>query len=140
MTGAARRAKLKVMTRLRHAALLLLALGGCKSTAPNTMTAAAINTALAAAVAGGSVANGGCVAQCGPGTTCNPKTGFCEPTPEFKCVGGNLNSGLCSNRPEDLSTMQPATAGPGSLPAGLGISPATGTVPPPPAEASPKPP
>jgi hypothetical protein len=140
VTVAARRAKLNVMNPLRHAALLLLVLGGCKSTAPNTMTAVAINTALAAAVAGVSVSQGGCVAQCGPGTTCNGKTGFCEPTPEFRCVGGNLNSGLCSNRPEDLSTMQPATAGPGSLPASLGISPATGSVPPPPNQASPQPP
>ena len=128
------------MVRLRHAALLLLALGGCKTSAPYAVQSAAINTALAAAVAGVSVAHGGCVSVCEPGRACNPKTGLCDPAPEFKCVGGNLSSGLCANRPEDLTTAQP-----GSLPANLssspvGISPATGTVPPPPAEASPKPP
>ena len=140
MTGAPRRVRFCSMPRLRHAALLLLALSACKSTAPYAVQSAAINTALAAAVAGVSVANGGCVAQCGPGTSCNQKSGLCEPAPEFVCVGGNLNSGLCTNRPDDLSTAQPATAGPGSLPANLGISPATGTVPPPPSEASPRPP
>jgi hypothetical protein len=128
------------MVRFRHVALLLLALGGCKTSAPYAVQSAAINTALAAAVAGVSVAHGGCVAVCEPGRVCNPKTGLCDPAPEFKCVGGNLNSGLCANRPEDLTAAQPATAGPGSLPGSLGISPATGTVPPPPAEASPKPP
>ncbi len=121
-------------------AVLLVALAGCRSTAPYAMQSAAINTALAAAVAGVSVANGGCVAQCQPGTTCNGKTGLCEPTPEFKCVGGNLSSGLCSNRPDDLSTTQPGAVSNLPLPANLGISPATGTVPPPPAEASPRPP
>jgi len=129
-----------MMTRLRNAALLLLVLGGCRTSAPYAVQSAAINTALAVAVAGASVSSGGCVAMCTQGWVCNPKTGLCEAPPEFKCVGGNLNSGLCSNRPEDLSTAQPGTTGPGSLPAGLGISPATGTVPPPPAEASPRPP
>jgi hypothetical protein len=128
------------MPSLRHAVLLLLALPGCRSTAPYAVQSAAINTALAAAVAGVSVTHGGCVAMCQNGTVCNPKTGLCEPPPEFRCVGGNLNSGLCSNRPDDLSTAQPGAFGPGSLPPSLGISPATGTVPPPPAEASPRPP
>lgn len=140
MTACRLRATLSMMARLHHAALLLLALGGCRSTAPYAVQSAAINTALAAAVAGVSVANGGCVAQCQPGTVCNPRTGLCDPAPEFKCVGGNLNSGLCANRPDDLSAAQPGTTGPGSLPASLGISPATGTVPPPPSEASPRPP
>jgi hypothetical protein len=134
------------MTRLRHAlppllALpLLLALGACRSTAPNTMSAVAINAALAAAVTGVSVANGGCVATCTQGWTCNPKTGLCEAPVEFKCVGGDLSSGLCSNRPEDLSAARAAQPASYALPGGLGISPATGTTPPPPAEASPRPP
>jgi len=140
MTAARHRATLAFMVRLRHAALVLLGLAACKTTAPHGMEAAAINTALAVAVAGVSVAHGGCVAMCTQGWTCNQKTGLCEPAPEFKCVGGNLNSGLCSNRPDDLSTARPGATGPGSLPANLGISPATGSVPPPPAEASPRPP
>ena len=123
-----------------HLAVLGLALAGCKTSAPYAVQSAAINTALAAAVAGASVASGGCVAQCLPGTTCNGKTGLCEPTPEFKCVGGDLNSGLCSNRPDDLSTAQQKARTTLPLPANLGISPATGTVQPPPAEASPRPP
>jgi hypothetical protein len=127
------------MIRARHA-LLLLALGGCKSTAPYAVQSAAINTGLAVGVAGLAVTQGGCVAQCQPGTTCNAKTGFCEPTPEFRCIGGDLKSGLCSNRPDDLSAGQPGLPATGTLPANLGISPATGTVPPPPAEASPRPP
>jgi hypothetical protein len=128
------------MTPLRHALPLLLALAACKSSAPHNMPAMAINTALAAAVAGASVAKGGCVAICTQGWVCNPKTGLCEAPVEFKCVGGNLNSGLCSNRPEDLSAAQAGSPAPGSLPASLGISPATGSTPPPPAEASPRPP
>ncbi len=128
------------MRRTLHLAVSLVALAGCRTTAPYAVQSAAINTALAAAVAGVSVANGGCVAQCQPGTTCNGKTGLCEPTPEFKCVGGNLNAGICSNRPDDLSTAQPGAKQNLPLPANLGISPATGTVPPPPAEASPRPP
>ncbi len=128
------------MPRLRHAALLLLALGGCRSSAPYAMQSAAINTALAAAVAGVSVSQGGCVAQCEPGRVCNQKTGLCDPAPEFRCVGGNLNSGLCANRPEDISAAQAGTPPSAtSLPASLGISPATGSVPPPPSEASPRP-
>ena len=140
MTAGGRRATLKPMPGLRHAALLLLALAGCKTSAPHGMEAAAINTALAAMVAGVSVANGGCVAQCEPGRVCNQKTGFCDPAPEFRCVSGNLNSGLCSNRPEDLSAAQAGSPASGSLPSRLGISPATGSTPPPPAEASPRPP
>jgi hypothetical protein len=123
----------------RHAAVLLLALGACKTSAPHGMEAAAINTALAAVVAGVSVANGGCVAQCEPGRLCNQKTGLCDPAPEFRCVGGNLNSGLCANRPEDMSAAQLGTPANSALPSNLGISPATGSTPPPPAEASPRP-
>ncbi len=140
MTAPRHRATLALMVRLRHAPLVLLALAACKTSAPHGMEAAVINTALAAAVAGVSVAHGGCVAMCTQGWTCNPKTGLCEPQPEFRCVGGNLNSGLCSNRPEDLSAARAGSSASGSLPATLGISPATGSVPPPPAEASPRPP
>jgi hypothetical protein len=139
MTASGRRARLEAMsTRLLRVAPLLLALAGCRSSAPYAMQSAAINTALAAAVAGVSVAHGGCVAMCQAGTVCNGRTGFCEPTPEFRCISGDLKSGLCSNRPDDLSTGQPGASGPGSLPPNLGISPATGGVPPPPAEASPR--
>jgi hypothetical protein len=128
------------MTRLRHTLPLLLALAGCKSSAPNTMPAMAINAGLAAAVAGVSLANGGCIATCTQGWVCNSKTGLCEAPVEFKCVGGDLNSGLCSNRPEDMAAARAAQGAHPTLPANLGISPATGSTPPPPAEASPRPP
>jgi hypothetical protein len=131
---------LEVMIRLRQAALLLLALAGCRTSAPHGIEAAAINTALAGVVAGVSVTHGGCVAMCTNGWVCNPRSGFCEAAPEFRCVGGDLKSGLCANRPDDLSTGQPGAPGTGTLPANLGISPATGGTPPPPAEASPRPP
>jgi hypothetical protein len=129
-----------VVTRPLSAALLLLSLAGCKTSAPYGMQAAAINTVLAATVAGVSATHGGCVAMCTQGWVCNPRTALCEKPPEFKCVGGDLNSGLCANRPDDLSASQPGAPGSGSLPASLGISPATGSTPPPPSEASPRPP
>jgi hypothetical protein len=144
MTAARRRARLVVMIRVRHTALplltLVLALAGCRTSAPHGLESAAINTALAGVVAGVSVSQGGCVAICTQGWVCNPRTGLCEAPPEFKCVGGDLKSGLCSNRPDDLSTGQGGAPGTSSLPANLGISPATGSTPPPPAEASPRPP
>ncbi len=140
MTAARRRATVVPMARLHLAALPLLALGACSSSAPHNMSSMAVNTALAAAVAGASVAHGGCVAMCTQGWVCNPKSGLCEAPVEFKCVGGDLNSGLCSNRPDDLSASQPGAPGTGTLPANLGISPATGGTPPPPSEASPRPP
>jgi hypothetical protein len=139
VTAAPRRATLGVMIR-PGLATLLLALVACKTTAPHGVESAAINTALAVTVAGISVAQGGCLAQCQPGTTCNQKSGLCEPTPAFRCIGGDLKSGICSNRPDELSTGQPLPFGPGSLPGSLGISPATGSTPPPPAESSPRPP
>ena len=142
VTAGRRRATLEVMIRLRHAALLLLALGGCRSSAPHGVQSAAINTALAAAVAGrlgGQRRLRGPVPARAGSAIRRPASAIRRP--EFRCVGGNLNSGLCANRPEDMSAAQPGSPGPGtSLPSSLGISPATGTMPPPPAEASPRPP
>jgi uncharacterized protein YceK len=130
---------------LRPLALALAALSlpaglsGCKSTAPHTGPAMAINTALAATVAAVSVASGGCVAVCTNGLVCNPKSGLCEKPPDFKCLGPDPATGLCDKRPEDMNAARAAESRSSTLPASLGISPATGSVPPPPAESSPKP-
>jgi hypothetical protein len=110
-------------------------LAGCKTTAPNTLAAASINTALAVGVATISRANGGCI----NGLVCNPKSGLCEKAPDFKCLGPDPATGLCDQRPEDMAAARAAEANKSNLPPGLGISPATGSVPPPPADASPHP-
>jgi hypothetical protein len=118
----------------RRFLLLALAAGlaGCKSSAPYTIPAAAINTALAAGVSAAQRSAGGCYAQCVGGTICNPRNGFCE-SPAVVCVGSEADSIACLNRPG--TTMNTGTQAPGAspaLPVPVGISPATGTVPPPP--------
>jgi hypothetical protein len=116
--------------------LLLLALAAgsaaCKSSAPYTIPSAAINTALAVGASAAQRSAGGCYAQCVGGTVCNPRTGFCE-SPAVVCVGSEADSLACLNRPG--TTLNTGTQGPGTsptLPVSIGISPATGTVPPPP--------
>jgi hypothetical protein len=116
------------------AILPLLALGpaGCKSSAPYTIPSAAINTAIAAGISVAQKSAGGCYAQCVGGTICNPRTGFCE-SPGAVCVGAEAGSVACLNRPG--TTMGTTSEGPGGgaptlFP--LGVSPATGSVPPPP--------
>lgn len=69
---------------MRHALVALLSVAGlaaCQSTAPYTVPAAAVNTAIAAGVSAGRRADGECYSPCGPGTKCNPKTGFCDTLP-----------------------------------------------------------
>jgi hypothetical protein len=119
---------------LRCLAALALAASAtaCKSSAPYTIPSAAINTALAAGVSAAQRSAGGCYAQCVGGTVCNPRTGFCE-SPAVVCIGSEADSLACLNRPG--TTMTTGTQVPGAspaLPVPVGISPATGTVPPPP--------
>jgi hypothetical protein len=121
------------------AALALATLGACKSTAPYTAPSAALNLAAAAATALGQRAAGGCYATCVGGTACNVATGTCEPVAEFRCIGAETSSPLCSQSGATLGVAQ--TLPPGASPAAVppvGLSPATGSVPPPPAEASPR--
>lgn len=111
-----------------------LALGGCASSAPHTVGAAAINTGLALGSAAAQRASGGCLATCTNGTVCNPNTGLCEsPTAQAYCEeapGGGM-------RCIPLQIGEHAQERPdANLP--VGVSPATGTVQPPPAEASPR--
>jgi hypothetical protein len=74
------------------------------------------------------------------GTACNVATGTCEPVAEFRCIGAETSSPICSPSGATLGVAQ--TLSPGGAPSAappLGVSPATGSVPPPPAEASPRP-
>jgi hypothetical protein len=127
---------------LASAAACALLLGaGCKSSAPYTLPAAGINTALAAGVAVAQRKAGGCYAQCTGGLVCNENTGLCQ-SAGVVCIGSEADSPACIGKSQGASLQ---TARPGSelapatqLP--VGISPATGSVPPPPSTASPSPP
>jgi hypothetical protein len=124
------------MKRLALVALALIGGAACRSSAPYTVPAVALNLGVAAGVAGVQRAAGGCYAVCTNGRLCNPKTGFCEvPSPRDLCEpvpGGNE----CI--PLDIRTMARERQAAVTVPTPpIGLSPATGTVPPPPAEASP---
>jgi len=126
----------------RLPALVALAmLASCRSSAPYTVPSAAINLAAAAATSLRQRAAGGCYAVCAGGTACNAATGMCEPVAEFRCIGSETASPICSQPGPTLGTSQTLQpVAPGGLVPVLGVSPATGSVPPPPAEASPRPP
>ncbi len=123
-------------TRVAAAAVLLVTLltSACKSSAPYTLPAAGINTALAIGAAAAVRSSGGCYAQCVGGTVCNPATGFCEPRGTV-CLGLESDPASCTLRPGAAPTMGTAATVPGAGGETLfpvGISPATGSVPPPP--------
>jgi hypothetical protein len=120
------------MARPALAALALAAVS-CKSSAPYTVPAAAINTGLALGAAAAQRSQGGCYAVCTHGTVCNPKTGLCESTSaDVYCEPDPAGGTRCV--PLQIGRKEPAP----QPAAGVGISPATGSVPPPPAEASPR--
>ncbi len=128
---------------LLAAALAALAAAACQSSAPYTLPAAAINTAIAAGAATAQRASGGCYAVCTNGNVCNPRTGFCEPAssaafrvrpPGEVCVDAPGGGKRCTQI-VITSEQKPASAAP-AMP--VGVSPATGSVPPPPSEASPR--
>ncbi len=121
------------MTRPALAVALLAAAAACRSSAPYTVPAAALNTGIALGVAGAERAHGGCYAVCTNGTVCNPRNGLCEAaTADVYCEEAPGGGMRCV--PLQIGKEQPARPPAG----GVGISPATGTVPPPPAEASPR--
>ncbi|HEY6101234.1 MAG TPA: hypothetical protein VIW03_17490 [Anaeromyxobacter sp.] len=111
-------------------------LAACSSTAPHTVGAAAINSGLALGSAAAQRHAGGCYAVCTNGTLCNPNTGLCEAQPRAEYCEEAPGGGLrCI--PLQIGKEQERQQRPGSsLP--VGVSPATGTVQPPPAEASPR--
>ena len=114
------------------APLLAALLASCRSSAPYTLPSAAINTALAAGVSAAQRSAGGCYAQCVGGTVCNPATGFCE-KPQVVCVGSEAESAACMSRSwETMGTTNPAPTDAARPLFPVGISPATGSVPPPP--------
>jgi hypothetical protein len=123
------------MRRLVIVLAAAIGLSACASSAPHTVGAAAINTGLALGGAAAQRAGGGCFALCTNGTVCNPKTGLCEkPAGDAYCEeapGGGM-------RCVPLQIGKEHEQRPGAnLP--VGPSPATGTVQPPPSEASPRP-
>jgi len=116
--------------RLAPLAVALLAFTACKSSAPYTLPAAGINSALAIGAAAAVRSAGGCYAQCVGGTVCNPRTGFCE-SPGAICLGTESDPPSCMNRAG--TTMGAAATIPGSggeMLSPVGISPATGRAPP----------
>jgi predicted small lipoprotein YifL len=121
--------------RVAVLAISLLALAACGSSAPYTLPSAAINTAIAASASAVQRSAGGCYAQCVGGTVCNPRNGFCE-SPGAVCIGMESDPPSCLNRPgTTMGTTTPGPAGANGVNDGLfplGVSPATGTVPPPP--------
>jgi hypothetical protein len=114
--------------------LLLAAalLPACKSSAPYTLPSAGINAALAVGASVAQRSAGGCYAQCVGGTICNPNTGFCE-SPGAVCLGIDSDPLSCLNRPGTTMGTSAAVPGKGGETVSpFGISPATGSVPPPP--------
>ncbi len=116
--------------------LAALALAACRSSAPLTIPAAVINTGVAIGLAAEQRAAGGCYAVCTHGTLCNPKTGMCE-------KGAAAANAVCQEAPGGGMRCIPfeitAKRPPGvAEAAAVGVSPATGTVPPPPNESSPR--
>ncbi|HTP25804.1 MAG TPA: hypothetical protein VMK12_09120 [Anaeromyxobacteraceae bacterium] len=136
--------------RVRPAAALVLAMAlvapwACKSSAPYTLQAAGISTALGLGVSAQQRAEGGCYAMCTNGTQCNPRTGLCEPTLCGACQGWEacveteVAWRCVSKGTQTLFESQHGKATtPGEVVPGLGLSPLTGSVPQlPPAKASP---
>jgi hypothetical protein len=117
---------------MSRTALVLLLAAGCGSTAPYTMTSAAINTGLAAGASAASRSAGGCYSPCSPGYTCNPRTGFCDQGAPV-CVGEVADPRCTPAVTVPLGTKQADVAREGSPPP-VGVSPETGRAPPGPGE------
>ncbi len=122
------------MIRLALALAALAAAAGCGSSAPYTVPAAALNTGVALGFSAAERAKGGCYAVCTNGTVCNPKNGLCEPAAAGDQYCEEAPGGGVRCVPLQIGKQQQAA----QPAAGAGVSPATGTVPPPPAEASPR--
>jgi len=124
---------------MRRLAILLAVAAGCSSSAPYTIPAAVLNTAVAVGAAAEQRASGGCYATCTNGTACNPRTGYCEPVSAQEVCAEREGGGMrCVPMPVALGAEHKAEPQPsGGLVPSPGVSPATGSVPPPPAEASP---
>jgi len=122
--------------RSRGAAALALAFAGavaCKSSAPYTLPAAAINTALAGGASLAQRASGGCYAECTNGTVCNPNTGLCERACAATCSSFEVCALDAYGVPHCVAPATQALSEEGKpslpLPPGLEVAPAPGTVP-----------
>jgi len=115
-------------------ASMLLALA-CRSSAPYTLTSAALNTGLAVGASAVSRASGGCYSPCNPGYVCNPLTGFCEQDAPV-CVGESNDPRCAPSIAVPIGTRRAGDASTPS-PAPVGVSPATGRAPPLPGERPP---
>jgi hypothetical protein len=120
---------------LAVAAVLL----GCGSTAPYTVPAAAINSAVAIGASLQQRSQGGCYATCAYGTVCDARTGTCVKETSAcgsacqsweVCVEAEASEWRCIPATSIVTTTraQGATA-PGEVVPGVGVSPATGSVP-----------
>lgn len=129
--------------RAAAVAVAVLMTGGCRTSAPYAIPAAAINTSAALAASAQARAAGGCFAACVYGTECNPLTGYCEAAPCGKCSEGTRcmasSEGFrCSTEgvvrtPATLQTRPPRSGG---LVPGVGFSVQPGGPPPSPQERS----
>src|SRR5512144_295638 len=109
------------MNRLAPALVALAAAAACKSSAPYTVPAAALNTGVALGFSAAQRAQGGCYAVCTHGTVCNPKNGLCEsPTSDMYCEPDPAGGTRCV--PLQIGKAQQTPQPPAS---GLGVSPAT---------------
>lgn len=118
---------------IRGALALAVLLAACKSSAPYTVPAAVLNTGIALGSAAGQRAAGGCWAVCTHGTVCNERTGLCEAAgPDRYCQEAPGGGVRCIPLEIGKEEDRKGAASP------VGISPATGSVPPPPSESSPR--
>jgi CelD/BcsL family acetyltransferase involved in cellulose biosynthesis len=123
---------------VRLAAFAALLLSACQSSAPYTLPAALANTGLALGVSAAQRAGGGCYATCTGGSVCNPSTGLCEAASARQVCSDAPGGGMrctpvdvrASRRADERSAPPVSTE--------VGASPATGTTPPAPADASPR--
>src|SRR5512144_2851109 len=115
-------------SRAARVAVTVALLSACSSSAPYTVPAAAINTALGLGASAQQRAAGGCFATCSPGRTCNPRTGFCEPSLCGTCPTGEscivVHGGwLCGTEGEAsgaAATVRTCLPPPGQVVPGLG--------------------
>ncbi len=111
-------------------ALAVLAAAGCRSSAPYTIPAMAINAGVAGGFSAAARAAGGCYATCTHGTACNPRTGFCDRvasdclcSPGEICLQGSDDARLCLPEPLSIGEQRAAQQRP------IGFKAAPGTVP-----------
>ncbi len=119
----------------RVLALSIFAASGCRSSAPYTIPAMAINAGIAGGFSAATRAAGGCYATCTNGTACNSRTGFCERVASGCfcssgeiCLQGSNGAPLCVPEPPLSITDQ---RGSQQVPIGFEVAPGSApTLPP----------